>query len=210
MSPTLTPSPVLYCLLGLLGLLGMACGETSSNQSAQQAKLPAAKANGFQLRVFQDGKELALKDGLVQLRPEDFVLEVQAHQLPGLFAHLCPQQLESGADGQPLLDLSELAARTVASTQGNEDNELIIDCETYHYWAATNRQNTGFNDLLRQGGQWTGRLSVNGFYFPEEEIVMDVREMKRDLHLYFFAASAATDSLSAELLQGEYLKIEWL
>ncbi|MEM9921999.1 MAG: hypothetical protein AAF990_28100 [Bacteroidota bacterium] len=202
---------VILCLLLLASLCFLgACGNanTSYERSEQREELVELEAGKFLLRFFQRGEEVAVRQGVLQLQPEDFMIEVNTQQLPGVYAHLCTAPNAAFEEESTFQDLPNVAAKTVATTPSNEDNELIVDCNSYSYWYNQKEGQSSFNDLVTAGERARGRLSVNGFFFPEGEIVMDVGEMADELFLYVF--SMRSDSTSNVVSQGQYIKILWL
>lgn len=201
--------PFYFLILALL--INTGCGSSGGTTTTFDPPYGTEPLD-FDLVIFQDGKKQVIKDQeSIQLKKEDFSIDVAFNQMQGIYMNLCTDYNPDFASGKRFEAFESIPFQALAGSPGNEDNELIVNCESYNYWRTENGANYSFNSYKRYGPIQVGTLSVSNFYFSDTEENLDVSELNQPLYMYIVAVRKdEADGRAVDLLKSHYFQINWL
>lgn len=148
----------------------------------------AQQNNGVSVVIKQNGKALALTNGVVHLKNTDFVFEVKANQTEGVFvAATYDKALYLSAIGEAELDVPWFENTAMADDMYNPNKEIVISDELPNYWFYTNAKEHRFDKHPKgTSTQYTATRTIHQFNDLANYEVTTVANINKPVYVFLY------------------------
>lgn len=149
-------------------------------------------AQSFNISVLQNKEKITVVDGVINPEHAPFIIQVDLHQLDGVYCYASfSDSIYKMTPADTIPNAADLSMWAMAESTFNEDKELIINPDGWHYWFydSTIDWHRFDKELTAKGGEITAFKTVEKLYFTEGEKIKKLSELD-DAPLYLFFVSA--------------------
>jgi hypothetical protein len=140
----------------------------------------------WDVRIFQNGKEVTHQLGVYQLQKKPFEIQVKLMNVEGVYVYAdFSDSIYKTAHSQPIPGYSDLSKTARAELKANAASELKVDKKSWAYWLYDkNKSSNSFNEIKSPnsatviGSKTIRQFSVNGK-------TKTVQQASEPLYLYF-------------------------
>ena len=183
----------------------------------------------FTVEIYQDNKLIPIQDHIVELDRSSFTIEVQLNNHPGVYINgSTNDEYYNLKEDQEIRDYQYLPYKAFAELQFNEDQQIILDPDGFHFlfydpkldWHRFDA------DIIKEGNKIIGTKKVTNFWYKGDEmnsglnhgnkddLKINVNEIEDDIYLFFIATLEEDndDKYSNKILEElkrDKIKIEW-
>ncbi len=192
-------------LLGVLMIFfGLCLGTFSMNAT------PGIGENKFKFKIFQNGKEVVVKNHTVELEPTTFQLKFLFDDPMGILVHASfkDKTYKDIVTGKPL---SQIAAMETGMAEElyNPSESIIIEESAPSYWFFDNTEEHRFDDCVLKGDIWECTRTIDNFNYVFKDKLVPVSKAKNPLYLVLVSTDFDEQTDKQTEYQRGYVVINW-
>ncbi|MBW3519143.1 hypothetical protein [Flavobacterium sp. NKUCC04_CG] len=192
-------------LLGVLVIfLGLCLGSISMKAS------PGIGENKFKFKIFQNGKEVVVKNHAIELEPTTFQLKFLFDNPMGILVHASfkDQTYKDIVAGKPLSQIPTMETG-MAEELYNPSESIIIEESAPSYWFFDNTEEHRFDDCILKEDIWECTRTVDNFNYVFKDKLVNVSKAKVPLYLILVSSDFDEQTDKQTEYQREYIVIKW-
>lgn len=169
-----------------------------------------SKKEKFSIEIWQDGKLVAIKDGIVVLQKKEFQIKVHLIDQEGVYLSSSFGNSYYGLkETEEVPDLQEIGARSFAESTFNEDKDLIIDNEgvSYMFYKPKQDWHRFDKDISIEGKTVIGTKTIQHLFILENRSNVNIEDVQKPLKLFFVAT---TKGRKIKELQRLKIQVRWM
>ncbi|WP_430612757.1 hypothetical protein [Flavobacterium sp. JP2137] len=171
---------------------------------------PKIGENKFKFKIFQNGREVAVKNHVVELQPTTFQLQFIFDDPMGVLVHASfkDSTYKDAAAGVPVSEISGMETG-MAEELFNPSESVIVEDSAPSYWFFDNTEEHRFDDCVQKNDVWVCTRTIDNFNYVFKDKLVSVSKAKTPLYLVVISADYDEDTAKQVEYQREYVAIKW-